>query len=386
MNVCYLDHNATTPIRPEAETAAVDALRRCGNPSSVHWAGRDARHTLEAAREAIATLVGAKPASVILTSGGTEANNLAVRGCRRPVFAAATEHASVLSAIGGIRTLPINERGLVDIEALDARLAAAQVPPLVSVMLANNETGVIQPVRAVAEIAHRYGAIVHCDAVQAAGKIAVNVGDLGVDLLSLSAHKLGGPAGVGALVVNGETPVEALVRGGGQERSRRAGTENIAGIAGFGAAVAVVTGGGGTDWRRIDRLRQSIEDGVRRICPSVAIIGEEAPRLPNTSCIAMPGVSSAVQVIRFDLAGIAVSAGSACSSGSVRDSHVLAAMGVGSEIARTAIRVSLGWTSREEDMNRFLDVWTDIYLKARATRPAETSVPETSATSMARLP
>jgi cysteine desulfurase len=377
MDVCYLDHNATTPIRPEAETAVLDALRRCGNPSSVHRAGRHARQTVEAAREAIAALVGAPPDSVILTSGGTEANNLAVRGCRRPVVAAATEHASVLSAIGGLRTLPVTERGLVDTDILEAWLAAADEPPLVSVMLANNETGVIQPVRVVADIAHRYGAIVHCDAVQAAGKMQVDVGELGVDLLSLSAHKLGGPAGVGALVVKGDVPLEAMLRGGGQERSRRAGTENLAGIAGFGAAAAI--GANRTDWRRIDRLRQGIEDGVRRVCPTAGIIGEEAPRLPNTSCIAMPGVNSAVQVIRFDLAGIAVSAGSACSSGSVRDSHVLAAMGVGSEIARTAVRVSLGWTSREEDMNRFLDVWTDIFLKARASRPAEASAPKTSA-------
>lgn len=330
---------------------------------------------VEDAREQVAALVGAAPAEVVFTSGGTEANALALcgRGQRR-VLVSAVEHPSVLKAVDGADVVPVDGDGVVDVAVLDRMLAdtAGSAPgsAVVSVMLANNETGVLQPVAAVSDVARRYGALVHCDAVQAAGKLALDVGDLDVDLVSLSAHKLGGPPGVGALIVRGDSIVTAMIRGGGQERGRRAGTENVPGIVGFGVA-AEAARAGLRDWTRIAAWRGALEERALDRVPGARVFGAGAPRLPNTTCIAMPGVDSAIQVMALDLDGVAVSAGSACSSGKVTQSHVLAAMGVPDDVARTAIRVSLGWTSREGDMDRFLVAWSALGNRRGQARPNE---------------
>lgn len=362
--IVYLDHNATVPLRPEAKAAMVAALDACGNPSSIHRFGRGARRLVEDARERIAALVSVPPPSVIFTSGGSEANALALLGCgRRRLLASAVEHASVLAATPRCEQIPVDRDGIIDPDALARALAASTEPAMVSVMVANNETGVLQPLAEVIAAAKRAGALVHTDAVQAAGRLPLSFADLGVDYLSLSAHKLGGPPGVGALIVAEGAPLAPLLRGGGQERGRRAGTENVPGIAGFGAAAA------GIDMReglRLAGLRDALEAGVRRLCPEAVIFGGAVPRLPNTSCLTMPGVSSEHQVIAFDMLGIAVSSGAACSSGKVTASSVLSAMGVPADLARTAIRVSLGWTTCADDVDRFLDAWAAIRQRATA--------------------
>jgi cysteine desulfurase len=358
----YLDHNATTPLRREARRAMTEALSLVGNPSSVHRYGREVRSVVEDARERVAALVGVAPAAVIFTSGGTEANALALQGCGRArVLASAVEHASVLEAMPGVERIPVDGDGVVDLDALEGMLAGDIEPALVAVMLANNETGVVQPVREIADVAARHGAAVHCDAVQAAGKIPLDMAELGVHLLSLSAHKLGGPAGTGALVVTGE-PVTPLVRGGGQERRRRAGTENIVGIAGFGAAAEAVgdTAAIRTSMRRLAALRTRLEAAVAAITPTALVAANGAERLANTTCVVTPDLASETLVMALDLAGAAVSAGAACSSGKVTPSHVLAAMGLGEHLARQAVRVSTGWTTTERDVDDFIDIWSAV--------------------------
>ena len=311
----YLDHNATTPVRPQAAAAAAAVLAATGNPSSVHRFGREMRRRLEDARERVAALVGAAPAEIVFTSGGTEANALAIRGSgRRRVLISAIEHPSVQAAASTSEHIPVTNEGVIDCDALEAMLSADSTPALIAVMLANNETGVIQKVGEVVDLARRHGALVHCDAVQAAGKLTLNATALGVHFLSVSAHKIGGPAGSGALVVQGETPLAAALRGGGQERGRRAGTENLAGIVGFGAA-ADITSAELCAAGRLACWRDDLERRVTALAPGARIFGAGAARLPNTSCLAMPGVTSAVQVMAFDLVGLALSAGAACSSG-----------------------------------------------------------------------
>ena len=371
----YLDYNATASVRPEAAAAVAEALGAVGNPSSVHHFGRLARRRLEDAREQVAALIGAAPADIVFTGGGTEANALALAGAgRRRLLVSAIEHDSVLAAAAAFDPdaprLPATPSGVIDVDALDPLLAGRGGETLVSVMLANSETGAIQPVAEVARRAHAAGALVHCDAVQAAGKIPVGVGALGADLVSLSAHKLGGPQGVGALYVAERMALAPLLRGGGQERGRRAGTENVPGIAGFGAAAAAALRDL-ADMPRIAALRDALEAAVlahsnraRRL--GVRIAGGEAPRLPNTSCIVLPGVPSETQVMALDLAGVAVSAGSACSSGKVRPSHVLAAMGLPAEEAGAAIRASLGWASARGDVGRFVEAWSALAARRAA--------------------
>ena len=369
-NPVYMDHNATTAVRPEARDAVALALALTGNPSSVHGSGRTARRLVEDARDAVAALVGAEPAWVVFTSGGTEANNLALRVLpkRAPILCSAVEHASVLSVMDGIVEIPVDGDGVVDLGALEALLAGEDTPALVSVMLANNETGVLQPVADVAALAHEHGALIHCDAVQAAGKMAIDFRALGCDLMSLSAHKIGGPSGVGALVVTsgveGDLALIPMLRGGGQERGRRAGTENVPGIAGFGAAARAAREGL-TDFARLGRWRERIENRLRQHAGS-RVYGFGAPRLANTSCLTMPGVEAETQVIQLDLAGVAVSAGAACSSGKVEPSRVLAAMGVDANEAATAIRVSLGWNTTEDDADKFVEAWIQVYGQAQA--------------------
>jgi cysteine desulfurase len=364
----YLDHNATTPMRPDAVAAMTATTARVGNPSSVHRYGRVARRIVEDAREQVAALVGAPPASVVFTSGGTEANAIAVRGCRgRRRFISAVEHASVAYNAEDAEIIPVDRAGIVDTERLEALLSARPKPAQVAVMLANNETGVIQPIGRIGEIVRRHGGRLHCDAAQAAGKIPVDWASLGVDTLSLSAHKFGGPTGVGALVVAADTDVDPLFLGGGQERQRRAGTENLPGIAGFGAAAEAAARL--DDGAAIGRLRDRLEARVRSATPEAVVYGASAARLPNTSSIGMPDAAAETQVIAFDLLGIAVSAGAACSSGKVGVSHVLRAMGVADADARCVIRVSLGWSTTEAEIERFLDAWRRIHRRAEATSP-----------------
>ncbi len=356
----YLDHNATTTLRPEALGAMTSVLAHVGNPSSIHKPGREARKVMEQARTNVAALVGAEPADVLFTSGGTEANNLALTGCARErKLVSAIEHPSVLS--GGSEILAVDGDGIVDLDRLDQKLMADDVPALVSVMLANNETGVIEPIEDVVAIARRHGALVHCDAIQAAGKIPVDIASLGVDMLSVSAHKIGGPAGVGALIVPGlAIDLNGQLFGGGQERGYRVGTENLPGITGFGAAAtaALVTL---HDFANLKTLRNAIELGVKSIEPRATVIAESVERLSNTVCLTMPGTESQTQVMAFDLSGVGVSAGSACSSGKTKTSGVLKAMRIPDDIAGTAIRVSLGWPSTQSDVDAFLRAWQDLY-------------------------
>ncbi len=359
----YLDHNATTPVRPEAIRAMAATMERVGNPSSVHGFGRAARRILEDARDALAALVEAPGSALTFTSGGTEANNLALRGTdARSVLVSAVEHPSVMEAIPKAQIIPVGSDGVVDLDALDGLLADAPKPALVSVMLANNETGVIQPIAEVVEIARRHGARVHCDAVQALGKIAVDFTGLGVDMMSVSAHKIGGPQGVGALILRDGVSVQPLMRGGGQERRRRGGTENLPGVAGFGTA-AEMAAGALVEYGALATHRDRLERDLGRLTNDLTVFGVAAPRLPNTTCCAVAGLASEILVPALDLEGIAISAGSACSSGKVQASPVLEAMGQG-PWAGNAVRISLGWTSRTEDVDRFLSAWTRIAERA----------------------
>jgi cysteine desulfurase len=354
----YLDYNATAPVRPAVVEAMAAALVEVGNASSVHRFGRAARAAVETARERVARLVGARPEQVVFTGGGTEANNLALAGAgRERAIVSTIEHDSVLRAALSAAMLPVRGDGVADLAALAAILGRSDRPALLSLMLANNETGVIQPVAAAAEIAHAAGALVHCDAVQAIGKIAVDMPALGVDYLSMSAHKFGGPQGVGALVLAEGAPLAAQLRGGGQERNRRAGTENVAAIVGFGVA-AEAAAAELESMRGLAELRDELEHRAQTLVPAALVFGQSSPRLPTTSCLALPGVSSEIQVMALDLAGVAVSAGSACSSGKVRPSHVLQAMGVEAAQAASAIRVSLGWRTTRDDVEGFLAAWS----------------------------
>ena len=365
----YLDYNATAPLRPEAAAALEEALRETGNPSSVHAFGRRARRRVEDAREAVAALVGARPAGVIFTSGGSEANNLALSGLPAGrILVSTVEHDSVLQAAPGARRLPVDAEGRVELDALAAALEeddGAGGPALISVMLANNETGVIQPIAEIAALARARGALVHCDAVQAAGRLDIDLAALGGAALSLSAHKLGGPQGAGALVLAEGVAVAPLIRGGGQERRRRAGTENVPAIAGFGAAAAAVLDTPKPD-SELAGLRDGLEARLQALAPELVVFGAQAARLANTSCFALPGLSAETQLMALDLAGIAVSSGAACSSGKVEPSHVLQAMGADRETAAAAIRVSLGWATTAAELERFIEAWDGLYRRRAA--------------------
>jgi len=377
----YLDYNATAPVKPQVSEAIAKALAMTGNPSSVHQFGRDARNAVELARDQVAAMIGARPEEVVFTAGGTEANNMALSGVRRRrLIISAIEHPSVLRAAEAIAdsnsagnerelvVLPVDSEGVVLLDALDQALGTNADDALVSVMLANNETGVIQPVAEITSLAQQRGALVHCDAVQAPGRIAFDVASLGVDMLSLSAHKFGGPKGVGALFVQGALDLQPLIVGGGQERGRRPGTENVAGIVGFGVAAELAV----DDLQRaphLSAMRDRAEQTLSDIDPKVRVFSAGAERLPNTSCLSMPGVQSEMQVMGLDLAGVAVSAGSACSSGKVEPSHVLRALGLPDAETGCAIRISFGWASRDEEVDKLVGAWRAFYagLTARYT-------------------
>ena len=367
----YLDWNATAPLRPQAREAMVAALDAVGNPSSVHAEGRAARRLIDDARRRVAALVGAEAGDVVFTSGGTEANALALAPSVRAdgprvLLVSAIEHPSVLA--GGrfkpdaVIAIPVGGDGRADLGALERQLAAlareGRGRALVSLMHANNETGVVQPVAEAAAMVHQAGGLLHVDAVQGAGKIPCDIKALGADLLTLSAHKIGGPKGVGALVRRADTAMsEPLIKGGGQERGARAGTENVAGIAGFGAAATAAGHDLDAEHRRLAGLRDRLEAGLKAGVAGTVVFGAGAERLPNTTLFAVPGGKAETAVIGLDLDGIAVSSGAACSSGKVAASHVLAAMGVPPALARGAVRVSLGYATQAADVDRFLSAW-----------------------------
>jgi cysteine desulfurase len=366
----YLDYNATAPLRPTAHAAMLSAMDAVGNPSSVHAEGRRARAMVETAREQVAALVGAKPLEVVFTSGATEANAWVINaGGWDTIFACDIEHESVRTPLKESRArvvdVPVDGDGVARIEAIASGVLCG--PPvglaLVLLQVANNETGVIQPVADVAHFAREHGLIMHTDAVQAAGRLPLDMAMLGVDTMSLSAHKLGGPKGVGALIIRDGTKLGNLISGGGQERRRRGGTENVVGIAGFGAAAEAAV----RELAQVERVR-GLRDRLEReaLATGASIIGANVTRLANTTCLALAGLSAETLVIKFDLRGIAISAGSACSSGKVGTSHVLAAQGLDPALARSAIRISLGWNTSDADVDAFLKVWADIIQSHRS--------------------
>lgn len=383
----YLDWNATAPLRPQARAAMLAALDLVGNASSVHAEGRGARKVVEEARSRVAALVGAQPKNVTFTSGGTEANAMALspviemgtdKTPRDRLLMSAIEHPSVRSggrfAAGIIEDIPVTAQGVIDLEALRQRLAVLAADgvrrPLVFVMAANNETGVVQPIPEVAAIVHEAGGLLHVDAVQTAGRIPCDIGMLDADALTLSAHKIGGPKGVGALICRSERIhfSDSLVRGGGQERGLRAGTENVAGIAGFGAAAALARESLAAEAGWMAERQRILEAGLLEVCPDTVIFGKDAARLPNTTLFAVAGIKAETAVIALDLAGCAVSSGAACSSGKVQPSHVLMAMGVDPALTAGALRLSLGWTTTDHDIEGFLFAWRKLAESLLKTR------------------
>jgi cysteine desulfurase len=338
----YLDYNATAPLRPEVIAKFSEMLAVPANPSSVHSYGRAAKKYLEDARKIIAEAIGAFTSEVIFMGCGTEANMAALHGFSiRRVLVSAVEHSSVLKH--GDDIIPVDSNGIINLSALDKMLAGGD-PALVSIMLANNETGAIQPIREAAGICKKHDALLHCDAVQGLGKIPVDFTALGCDLMTIAAHKMGGPVGAAALVVRQDLPVAPLLIGGGQEMNRRAGTENVAAIAGFARAVELI------DLAHMQKLRVWLDDMERHVFASV--FSKEVNRLPNTTCLAVSGITQEVMIMKLDLSGFAVSAGSACSSGRIEASHVLTAMGVDKVLAGSAIRISGGWNTTREDIDK----------------------------------
>ena len=355
----YFDYNATAPLRDEARAAMLDVLGPPANASSVHAYGQAARHQIETARRQLAHLCGAMPEEVIFTSGGTEANAMALLRDAPSIITSSIEHVAVLdNAPEGLR-VAVDSNGVIDLEALEQAATNAPSGSIIAVMMANNETGVIQPIKEVVAIAHRHGHLVHSDAVQALGKIPINFADLGVDMMALSGHKIGAATGTGALIQRQGLASYPRMSGGGQEKNRRPGTENLSGIVSFGAAAAVV------DQTRLTalELRQchdAFESRIKAEVPDAMVMGEGVERLPNTTAIAMPNQKAETQMMNFDLAEFAISAGAACSSGKVASSHVLTAMGH-AEIAPYTIRISSGWNTEKEDFERLAETWLKFY-------------------------
>lgn len=372
----YLDYNATAPLRPEVAEVFARVQALPGNPSSVHAEGRAARAAIETAREQVAALVGALAKNVVFTSGGTEAANTVLTPSLRRVgesegaarlLVGAGEHVCVLHGhrfpAERVECVALDRDGVVDLSALRAGLDRADGGrALVSLQAANNETGVLQPVAEASRLVHERGGLLHCDAVQAAGRVPVNLAGLGADVVTLSAHKLGGPKGVGAIAFASDRLEmgDRLVRGGGQERGGRAGTEAVAAIAGFGTAAALTFRDLDGEGARLLALRDFCEAGLRRMAPEVVVFGAKAERLPNTLAFAVPGLWAETAVIALDLDGVAVSSGSACSSGKVGRSHVLEAMGFPASLAEGAVRISLGWATTQDDVNRFISAFEKL--------------------------
>lgn len=362
----YLDYNATAMPRPEAMEAVAEAMRGCGNPSSVHAAGRRGAALIARARDQVAAMAGVPARSVTFTSGATESNNMAILGAPQARLIISTiEHDSVREPATRsgkpLMQVAASHDGVVDLVPLEVALRASDEPALVSIMAVNNETGVIQPISDVAEMVHEHGSVLHVDAVQAAGKIDLPPITKLADMVSLSAHKIGGPMGVGCLIVRcDDGRRRPLITGGGQERGTRGGTENLPGIAGFGVA-AELAAGDVRSMASLVELRDAMEAAILEVASEAVVAGQAAPRVANTSSIIMPGMPAETQVMAFDLAGIDVSAGAACSSGKVRRSHVLAAMGFDEDSAASAVRVSLGWGTQPSDVAAFIEEWTRLY-------------------------
>jgi cysteine desulfurase len=355
-----MDYNATAPLLPVVgeKMRAIESLPL--NPSSVHHYGRKAKQLTEQARRTVAEFISAWPDEVIFTASGTEANNMALLGLKDYRLAvAATEHSSILNIAKnreGALILPVDTDGMVKMDALDAALQHGGEKLLVSIMLANNETGVIQPVKEIARRVHQAGALIHCDAVQAVGKHQFDFSSLGVDMLTIAGHKIGAPIGVGALVVRNELMISPLLVGGGQEKGRRGGTENVAAIAGFGWTIDNLP-----DLSHLRQWRDDIEKQLLAVSGETIIAGQGAERLINTINLTMPGVESETQLMNFDLEGFCISAGSACSSGRIESSHVLAAMGYDKPQANSAIRISLGWNTQAQEVENFVQSWQKIF-------------------------
>lgn len=367
----YLDHNATSPLKPEVCRALKSYVTDLGNPSSPHTLGRRVRADVETARERVADLAGARPSSVIFNSGGTEGNNQALRALQASSIIISTiEHDSIIGAAYAagvpVHEVPVTTEGGVDLDALAAIIPKAAKPALVSIMMANNETGVIQPYKKIIEIARKFQTIIHCDAVQALGKIPLNFSDLDIDLMTLSAHKISGLSGTGALVFRQGLNLSPLLYGGGQERGYRSGTENVIGILAFGAAAQQAKKDFANN-STIEELRDHMEIQIKSLAPQTKFFGQNSPRLPNTTSIHMPGVKSDIQIINFDLNNIYVSSGSACSSGKIKTSHVLRAMGISKEEADCTIRVSMGWNTTQNHINNFIIAWSNLYHQLAST-------------------
>lgn len=368
----YLDYAATTPVKPEVIKAVAQAMEMHGNASSVHGFGRSAREKIEAARAKIANRYNVKSSQVMFTSGATEANNTALNAYKkRPVMISAIEHPSIMQTALAHHTshiVQVESNGVINLNHLSDVLKASP-QGFVSVMLVNNETGVIQPIKEIAALAKHHGAVIHCDAVQGAGRMKLDFKDLGVDMMSLSAHKLGGPQGVGALIVSEAIHIEPFMTGGSQEARRRAGTENVAGIIGFGCAIDLIDAdialaGEWAAWR------DAFETTICKTVPEARLFGADTGRVAAISCLAMPNVRNDTQLMAFDLAGIAVSSGSACSSGKVQPSPVLKAMGASEDLATSAIRVSFGWASQKEHLEKLAQSWLELYQRCIKTKVA----------------
>lgn len=370
MKRIYLDHNATTPTAPCVLEAMLPYLRGAfGNPSSLHWFGQEALRALDQAREEVAALIGASPGEIVFTSGGTESINQALLGIPdcRGIVTSPIEHQAVLNTCRRlarrgvpVRQVPVDAEGRIDLEALEALLDEGEVS-LVSIMLANNEIGVIQPLAEVVDAAHRRGILVHTDAVQAVGKIPVDVRELGVDLLSCSAHKIQGPKGLGALFIRDGVELEPLLTGGHQERRRRAGTENVPGIVGFGRACRLAGERLVAESEGLRARRDAFEQELLARIPEARINGSGAPRVPNTTNVTLPGTDGDLLMMSLDVAGVAVSTGSACSVGTGDPSHVLLAMGRSEAEARASLRISLGWETTEEELHEALERLEQVF-------------------------
>lgn len=365
MTRIYLDYNATTPIRDQAIDAAMTAMKAVGNASSVHGFGRESRKMVEDARGHIAALVNARPAQVIFNAGATEGNNTILSGyAGKNIVVSAIEHPSVLEPSNNADKIPVTKSGVVDLDKLDIMLAASKTD-LVSVQLVNSETGVIQPIADIATLAHKNGALLHCDGVQAAGRIELDFKKLDVDFLTLSAHKFGGPQGAGALIFREGLLLPKFMKGGGQEKRQRAGTENVAAIAGFGVAARLAREEL-NDWQtRLRGLQSRFESGLKKVTNDIVIIGENVPRVYNTTNVLLPGVPAETQLMALDLEGVAVSSGSACSSGAFKPSHVLLAMGYGEDDAKSALRISYGWATTETEIDAALAAYAKILARIR---------------------
>jgi cysteine desulfurase len=368
MNPIYLDYNATSPLLPAVREAMAEVESLPLNASSVHSVGRKAKHYLENARTVLANTFSVWPDEVVFTANGTEANNLALSGITgRKLMVAASEHSSVLEVAKSNPNsseaviLPVMKDGLLDVAFLEEALQQNPETALVSVMLVNNETGVIQPVREIAALVHRYGGLIHCDAVQAVGKLDFDFTSLGVDMMTVAAHKVGGPIGVGALLVKSDVTLTPQLLGGGQEKRRRAGTENISAIIGFASLLEHLP-----DLKPLNAYREKIEKEIQSLSPDTIIVAQDTKRVSNTISLITPELSSELQLMHLDLAGICVSAGSACSSGRIEPSHVLQAMGYSKELAGCAIRISMGWGTTELEVTRLLDAWKSLVKKSKA--------------------